>query len=93
MDGERAELQAKLDRLLDQAAAVSVTLSRTDGTINGVPHYSVIEEHATIGASVEPLGPGQANSSSDDQPTTSASLSPLWVDLRHRDQRSQINLD
>jgi hypothetical protein len=46
MDGERGELQAKLDRLLEEAAAVSVTLSRADGTIKGVPHYSVIEEHA-----------------------------------------------
>jgi hypothetical protein len=46
MDGERAVLQAKLNQLLDEAAVVSVTLSRTDGTISGVPHYSVIEEHA-----------------------------------------------
>lgn len=46
MDGERTELQAKLDRLLEEAAAVSVALSRADGTIKGVPHYSVIEEHA-----------------------------------------------
>jgi uncharacterized protein with PIN domain len=46
MDGESAELRSKLDRLLDEAAAISVALSRADGTIVGVPHYSVIEEHA-----------------------------------------------
>jgi|SRR5271157_3354230 len=46
MDGELAELHRKLDRLLEQAAAISVTLSWTDGAIEGVRHYSVIEEHA-----------------------------------------------
>jgi len=46
MDGELAGLHAKLDRLLEEAAAISVALSRADGTIKGVPHYSVIEEHA-----------------------------------------------
>jgi hypothetical protein len=46
MDGESTELRSKLDRLLDEAAVVSVALSRADGTIKGVPHYSVIEEHA-----------------------------------------------
>lgn len=48
MDGELAELHAKLDRLLKETAAISVTLSRADGTIEGVPHYSVIEEHAHL---------------------------------------------
>ncbi len=46
MDGELAELHAKLDRLLEETAAISVSLSRADGTIKGVPHYSIIEEHA-----------------------------------------------
>lgn|SRR5512135_2578931 len=46
MDGKPAELRAELDRLLEAAAAISVALSRADGTIEGVPHYSVIEEHA-----------------------------------------------
>jgi hypothetical protein len=46
MDGELAELHAKLDQLLEEAAAISVALSRADGSIKGVPHYSVIEEHA-----------------------------------------------
>jgi hypothetical protein len=46
MDGELTELHSKLDRLLEEAAAISVALSRADGTIKGVPHYSVIEEHA-----------------------------------------------
>jgi hypothetical protein len=46
MDGELTELQTKLDQALEQAVALSVALSRADGTIKGVPHYSVIEEHA-----------------------------------------------
>ena len=46
MDGELAELHAKLDRLLKETAAISVALSRADGTIKGMPHYSLIEEHA-----------------------------------------------
>ena len=33
----------KLNRLLQEAAQVSVDLDRADGTITGVPHYSVIE--------------------------------------------------
>ena len=46
MDGGRAELRSKLERLLEEVATVSVALSRADGTIKGVPHYSVIEDHA-----------------------------------------------
>jgi len=46
MDGKLAELHAKLNRLLEETAAISVALSQADGTIKGVPHYSVIEEHA-----------------------------------------------
>jgi len=32
--------------LLEETAAISVSLSRADGTIKGVPHYFVIEKHA-----------------------------------------------
>ncbi len=39
-------LKQKLDRLLKEAAEVSVELDRTDGTISGVPHCSVIEARA-----------------------------------------------
>ena len=46
MDGDLAELRAKLDRLLEETAAISAALSQADGTIEGVPHYSVIEDHA-----------------------------------------------
>lgn len=40
------ELQQRLERLLEEAALVEVELSRADGTIRGVPHYSVIEGRA-----------------------------------------------
>jgi hypothetical protein len=46
MDGATAALKEKLDRLLKEAAQVSVALDRADGTITGVPHYSVIEARA-----------------------------------------------
>ena len=39
-------LEEKLARLLAEAAEVSVTLDRANGTIQGVPHYSVIELRA-----------------------------------------------
>ncbi|MCX7424840.1 MAG: hypothetical protein NTW96_04340 [Planctomycetia bacterium] len=46
MDGDPARLRKKLDELLVEAAEVSVALDRADGTIQGVPHYSVIEGRA-----------------------------------------------
>ena len=46
MDGATAALKEKLNRLLKEAAQVSVDLDRADGTITGVPHYSVIEARA-----------------------------------------------
>jgi len=46
MDEATAALKAKLHRLLNEAAQVSVALDRADGTISGVPHYSVIEARA-----------------------------------------------
>jgi hypothetical protein len=46
-DSERSEtLKARLERLLHEAAEVEVELSRADGSIKGVPHYSVIEGRA-----------------------------------------------
>lgn len=46
MDGQTPVLQKKLERLLREAAEVSVALDRANGTIQGVPHYSVIEARA-----------------------------------------------
>ena len=46
MDGELLRLKKKLQELLREAAEVSVALDRADGTIQGVPHYSVIEGRA-----------------------------------------------
>ena len=46
MDGATAALKEKLNQLLKEAAHVSVALDRADGTISGVPHYSVIEVRA-----------------------------------------------
>lgn len=46
-DFERtSRLKERLERLLREAAEVEVELSRTDGTIKGVPHYSLIEGRA-----------------------------------------------
>ena len=41
-----AQLRERLERLLREAADVEVELSRADGTIEGVPHYSRIEGRA-----------------------------------------------
>lgn len=41
-----ANLKEHLERLLHEAAEVEVELSRADGTIKGVPHYSQIEGRA-----------------------------------------------
>jgi uncharacterized protein with PIN domain len=46
MDGTASTLREKLNQLLRQAAEVSVALDRANGTIVGVPHYSVIEARA-----------------------------------------------
>lgn len=46
MDDRQAALREKFDRLLREAAEVEVELSRADGTIVGIPHYSVIESRA-----------------------------------------------
>lgn len=40
------KLKERLERLLREAAEVEVELSRADGTIKGIPHYSVIEARA-----------------------------------------------
>jgi hypothetical protein len=46
MEGDPTRLRKELDDLLREAAEVSVALDRADGTIQGVPHYSVIEARA-----------------------------------------------
>lgn len=46
MDGGAAGLRRKLEDLLKEAAEVSVALDRANDTIQGVPHYSVIEGRA-----------------------------------------------
>lgn len=46
MDGDVARLRKKLEDLLREAAEISVALDRADGTIRGVPHYSLIEDRA-----------------------------------------------
>jgi hypothetical protein len=46
MDGPTAALKEKLNRLLIEAAEISVALDRADGTITGLPHYSAIEARA-----------------------------------------------
>lgn len=46
MDDRMSALKEKLERLVREAAEVSVELDRADGTIQGVPHYSVIEMRA-----------------------------------------------
>jgi hypothetical protein len=46
MDGTAATLKEKLDQLLREAAEVSVALDHAEGTIVGIPHYSVIEARA-----------------------------------------------
>ena len=46
MDGATAALKDKLNRLLKEAAQISVDLDRADGPISRLPHYSVIEARA-----------------------------------------------
>jgi uncharacterized protein with PIN domain len=46
MDGTAAALQEKLNQLVHEAARVAVALDRVNGTVVGVPHYSVIEARA-----------------------------------------------
>jgi hypothetical protein len=46
MDETAAVLQEELNHLLQKAARVAVALDRVDGTVVGVPHYSVIEARA-----------------------------------------------
>lgn len=40
------QLKKRLESLFREVAEVEVELSRADGTIRGVPHYSLIEERA-----------------------------------------------
>jgi hypothetical protein len=45
-DAKTAQLTERLESLLREAAEVEVELSRAEGTIAGLPHYSVIEGRA-----------------------------------------------
>lgn len=46
MDDRQVVLRKKLEELLQEVAEVEVELSRADGAIVGIPHYSVIESRA-----------------------------------------------
>lgn len=46
MDDRQSQLRKKLSILLKEAAEVEVELSRAEGAIVGIPHYSVIESRA-----------------------------------------------
>jgi hypothetical protein len=46
MEDRRLALRKKLGMLLKEAAQVEVELSREEGAIVGIPHYSVIESRA-----------------------------------------------
>jgi hypothetical protein len=46
MDGMTRSLKQNLENLLRQAAEAAVELDRANGTIVGIPHYSVIEARA-----------------------------------------------
>ena len=46
MDEPAVVLQEKLNQLLQETARVAVALDRANGTVVGVPHYSVIEARA-----------------------------------------------
>jgi hypothetical protein len=46
MDESATRLKEKFEKLMKDAAATAVALSRADGTVRGTPHYSVIELHA-----------------------------------------------
>ncbi len=62
MDGTATTLKEKLEQLLREAAEVSVALDRADGTIVGVPHYSVIEARAhELGQQLQSPDPGAAD--------------------------------
>ena len=45
-EARAARLKQRLEELLQEAAKVEVELSRADGSIRGIPHYSVIEGRA-----------------------------------------------
>ena len=46
MDGSALALRKKLDEHLLQAAEIYVALDQAEGTLVGIPHYSVIEARA-----------------------------------------------
>jgi uncharacterized protein with PIN domain len=46
MDDATSALKERFQKLIREAAEVSVSLDRKNGTIKGIPHYSVIEARA-----------------------------------------------
>ena len=46
MDERAIALKEKLEKLMKESAEMSVELDRANGTIQGLPHYSVIEARA-----------------------------------------------
>jgi len=46
MVDRKEQLGAKLERLLKEAAEVSVALDQVEGTVQGIPHYSGVEARA-----------------------------------------------
>jgi hypothetical protein len=46
MVDRKQELAAKLERLLKEAAEVSVALDQVEGRVQGIPHYSGVEARA-----------------------------------------------
>ena len=46
MEDKMEQLREKLAKTLQEAAELKVALDRADGRIQGVPHYSVIEDAA-----------------------------------------------
>jgi hypothetical protein len=56
MEGRAFALREKVEKLLRETAAAKVALDRAEGTVRGVPHYSVIENAAhDIGQQVSRL--------------------------------------
>lgn len=46
VDGNAARLQSRKSEMIEELAEVSVASNEAEGTIQEVPHYSVIQENA-----------------------------------------------
>ena len=73
MDDHRLAMREKLERLLKEAAEVEVELSRAEGAIVGIPHYSVIESRA------HELGRQLSRYVQQRQMGETAALAPRWA--------------